>query len=170
MSVPLKILTSSLSIARARGSICHLDLVPIGVWVIVWQNSQLRILWEEIQQRFHMVEVVGDVERVPSNFVHGYENAGSVASPVALVLPCIAGGAAAACIANVDHDAGASSEATERRQNRSWSAWLLVPLAMLACSVSIAASLSQPVKKRPLRRCNQRRSMSSVYSNRHPIG
>ena len=33
---------------------------------------QLRILWEEIQQRFHMVEVVGDVERVPSNFVHGY--------------------------------------------------------------------------------------------------
>ena len=25
-------------IARARGSICHLDLVPIGVWVIVWQN------------------------------------------------------------------------------------------------------------------------------------
>ena len=44
---------------------------------------QLRILWEEIQQRFHMVEVVGDVERVPSNFcawVH--ENAGGTASVV----------------------------------------------------------------------------------------
>ena len=45
---------------------------------------QLRILWEEIQQRFHMVEVVGDVR---AHAVVGvrrlYENAGST-----LLLPC----------------------------------------------------------------------------------
>ena len=35
-------------------------------------EMQLRILWEEIQQRFHMVEVVGEPIRVPSNFVHGF--------------------------------------------------------------------------------------------------
>jgi cytochrome P450 len=35
-------------------------------------EMQLRILWEEIQKRFHMVEVVGDPVRVPSNFVHGF--------------------------------------------------------------------------------------------------
>ena len=43
---------------------------------------QLRILWEEIQQRFHMVEVVGDVERVPSNFVHGYTKMPVVLHPL----------------------------------------------------------------------------------------
>jgi cytochrome P450 len=43
---------------------------------------QLRILWEEIQQRFHMVEVVGDVERVPSNFVHGYTKMPVVVHPL----------------------------------------------------------------------------------------
>ena len=35
-------------------------------------EMQLRILWEEIQKRFHFVEVVGEPERVPSNFVHGF--------------------------------------------------------------------------------------------------
>lgn len=35
-------------------------------------EMQLRILWEEIQRRFHWVEVVGEAERVPSNFVHGF--------------------------------------------------------------------------------------------------
>lgn len=35
-------------------------------------EMQLRILWEEIQQRFHKVEVVGEPVRVPSNFVHGF--------------------------------------------------------------------------------------------------
>ena len=43
---------------------------------------QLRILWEEIQQRFHMIEVVGDVERVPSNFVHGYTKMPVVVHPL----------------------------------------------------------------------------------------
>lgn len=33
---------------------------------------QLKILWEEIQQRFHKVEVVGPVSRTRSNFVRGY--------------------------------------------------------------------------------------------------
>lgn len=35
-------------------------------------EMQLRILWEEIQRRFHFVEVVGEPQRVPSNFVHGF--------------------------------------------------------------------------------------------------
>ena len=35
-------------------------------------EMQLRILWEEIMQRFSFVEVMGEPERVVSNFVHGY--------------------------------------------------------------------------------------------------
>jgi len=35
-------------------------------------EMQLRILWEEIMQRFHKVEVVGEPERVYSSFVKGY--------------------------------------------------------------------------------------------------
>jgi hypothetical protein len=30
------------------------------------------VLWEEILERFHMVEVVGDPVRVKSSFVKGY--------------------------------------------------------------------------------------------------
>ena len=37
-------------------------------------EMQLRILWEEIMQRFKMVEVVGEPERVMSNFVRGYKS------------------------------------------------------------------------------------------------
>jgi cytochrome P450 len=33
---------------------------------------QLKILWEEILKRFERIEVVGDVERSVSTFVHGY--------------------------------------------------------------------------------------------------
>ena len=36
-------------------------------------EMQLRILWEEIMRRFHAVEVVGEPERVHSNFVRGYK-------------------------------------------------------------------------------------------------
>jgi len=36
-------------------------------------EMQLRILWEEIMRRFRMVEVVGEPERVRSNFVRGYK-------------------------------------------------------------------------------------------------
>ena len=35
-------------------------------------EMQLRVLWEEIMQRFHTVEVVGEPVRVRSNFVRGY--------------------------------------------------------------------------------------------------
>ena len=35
-------------------------------------EMQLRVLWEEIMQRFKKVEVVGEVERVQSSFVRGY--------------------------------------------------------------------------------------------------
>ena len=35
-------------------------------------EMQLRILWEEVQKRFHMIEVIGEPKLVPSNFVHGY--------------------------------------------------------------------------------------------------
>ena len=34
---------------------------------------QLRVLWEEIMQRFRFVEVMGEPERVQSNFVRGYK-------------------------------------------------------------------------------------------------
>ena len=37
-------------------------------------EMQLRILWEEIMQRFRFVEVVGEPQRVQSNFVRGYES------------------------------------------------------------------------------------------------
>jgi cytochrome P450 len=37
-------------------------------------EMQLRILWEEIMQRFRFVEVVGDPQRVKSNFVRGYKS------------------------------------------------------------------------------------------------
>ena len=37
-------------------------------------EMQLRILWEEIMQRFHLVEVVGEPQRVRSNFVRGYKS------------------------------------------------------------------------------------------------
>jgi cytochrome P450 len=35
---------------------------------------QLRVLWEEIMKRFHSVEVVGEVERLPNNFIRGIRN------------------------------------------------------------------------------------------------
>jgi cytochrome P450 len=35
-------------------------------------EMQLRVLWEEIMQRFHRIELVGEPERVQSAFVHGY--------------------------------------------------------------------------------------------------
>ena len=37
-------------------------------------EMQLRILWEEIMRRFSLVEVVGEPERVKSNFVRGYKS------------------------------------------------------------------------------------------------
>ncbi len=37
-------------------------------------EMQLRILWEEIMQRFHTVEVVGDIERLPNNFIRGIKD------------------------------------------------------------------------------------------------
>ncbi|MEQ9452011.1 MAG: cytochrome P450 [Pseudomonadales bacterium] len=37
-------------------------------------EMQLRVLWEEIVQRFHTVEVVGDVERLPNNFIRGIKD------------------------------------------------------------------------------------------------
>ncbi len=35
-------------------------------------EMQLRVLWEEIMQRFHTIEVVGEPTRVQSSFVRGY--------------------------------------------------------------------------------------------------
>ena len=40
----------------------------MGNWLA---ELQLRVLWEEIQQRFRMVEVVGPVKRTPNNFIRG---------------------------------------------------------------------------------------------------
>lgn len=35
---------------------------------------QLTVLWQEIMKRFHKVEVVGEVERLPNNFIRGIKN------------------------------------------------------------------------------------------------
>ncbi|NIP15789.1 MAG: cytochrome P450 [Pseudomonadales bacterium] len=35
---------------------------------------QLRVLWEEIVKRFHTVEVVGDIVRLPNNFIRGIKD------------------------------------------------------------------------------------------------
>lgn len=37
-------------------------------------EMQLRVLWEEIMARFHTVEVVGAVERLPNNFIRGIKD------------------------------------------------------------------------------------------------
>ena len=44
-------------------------------------EMQLRVLWEEIMQRFRHVEVVGPVERVQSSFVRGYAEMPVVVHP-----------------------------------------------------------------------------------------
>jgi cytochrome P450 len=35
-------------------------------------EMQLRVLWEEIMKRFHRIEMVGEPERIVSNFIKGY--------------------------------------------------------------------------------------------------
>lgn len=37
-------------------------------------EMQLRVLWEEITQRFDAIELVGEVERLPNNFIRGIKN------------------------------------------------------------------------------------------------
>ena len=44
-------------------------------------EMQLRILWEEILERFDRIEVVGDAVRVPSSFVRGYASLPVVLHP-----------------------------------------------------------------------------------------
>ncbi len=45
-------------------------------------EMQLRVLWEEIVQRFHTIEVVGDVERVSNNFIRGIKDVPVQVHPV----------------------------------------------------------------------------------------
>ncbi len=44
-------------------------------------EMQLRILWEEIMKRFDKVEVVGDVVRLPNNFIRGIADVPVVVHP-----------------------------------------------------------------------------------------
>jgi cytochrome P450 len=37
-------------------------------------EMQLRVLWEEILRRFRKVELVGDVQRLPNNFIRGIKD------------------------------------------------------------------------------------------------
>ena len=37
-------------------------------------EMQLRVLWEEVMARFNKIELVGDVERVPNNFIRGIKS------------------------------------------------------------------------------------------------
>ncbi len=45
-------------------------------------EMQLRVLWEEIMQRYHFVEVVGEPQRLQSNFVRGYTDLPVVLHPL----------------------------------------------------------------------------------------
>jgi cytochrome P450 len=44
-------------------------------------EMQLRIVWEEIMQRFEKVEVVGEPERIYSSFVKGYSKMNVILHP-----------------------------------------------------------------------------------------
>ena len=44
-------------------------------------EMQLRILWEEIVKRFDKVEVVGEVERLPNNFIRGIKDVPVIRHP-----------------------------------------------------------------------------------------
>ncbi|MGK0337421.1 MAG: cytochrome P450 [Candidatus Azotimanducaceae bacterium] len=44
-------------------------------------EMQLRVLWEEIQKRFRKVEIVGDVTRLPNNFIRGIADVPVVLHP-----------------------------------------------------------------------------------------
>ncbi|MFT7686615.1 MAG: cytochrome P450 [Candidatus Azotimanducaceae bacterium] len=44
-------------------------------------EMQLRVLWEEIQKRFRKVEIVGDIVRVPNNFIRGISDVPVVLHP-----------------------------------------------------------------------------------------
>jgi cytochrome P450 len=43
---------------------------------------QLRILWEEILERYPVIEVVGEAKRTSSNFIHGFRS-----MPVRIPMP-----------------------------------------------------------------------------------
>ncbi len=45
-------------------------------------EMQLRVLWEEIQKRFHKVEVAGEVVRLPNNFIRGIADLPVVLHPL----------------------------------------------------------------------------------------
>jgi hypothetical protein len=38
------------------------------------EDLQLRVLWEETMGHFHRVEIVGDVIRLPNNFIGGIKD------------------------------------------------------------------------------------------------
>jgi cytochrome P450 len=44
-------------------------------------EMQLRLLWEEILNRFEHIEVVGEPERVQSSFVRGYSDLQVIVHP-----------------------------------------------------------------------------------------
>jgi len=46
-------------------------------------EMQLRIVWEEIMQRFHAVEVVGEPKRIYSSFVKGFSELPVIVHPIA---------------------------------------------------------------------------------------
>ena len=46
-----------------------------------FEEMQLRILWEELLARFEHIEVLGEPERVESNFVMGYRDLQVVLHP-----------------------------------------------------------------------------------------
>jgi cytochrome P450 len=44
-------------------------------------EMQLRVLWEEIMQRFSFIELAGDVVRLPNNFIRGIKEVPVILHP-----------------------------------------------------------------------------------------
>ena len=45
-------------------------------------EMQLRVLWEEIMNRFSNVELAGDVQRIPNNFIRGIADVPVILHPL----------------------------------------------------------------------------------------
>ena len=60
----------------------HTDGTRESLVDVVVNEMQLRIVWEEIMQRFRMVEVVGEPQRLRSSFVRGITDLPVIVHPL----------------------------------------------------------------------------------------
>jgi hypothetical protein len=64
----------SSSTVRGLGNTCHSASVCNAASATDWLNSNCEILWEELLPRYPVVEVMGEPQRVYSNFIHGIQS------------------------------------------------------------------------------------------------